>query len=107
MIVRIWRTQVDSSRVSEYELFEREQSLPMFQKQVGLVGVLLTRTGKECAALTMWENVQAVTALSTSESYQQTVRRLEATGLLKAEQSAEVFDIKGGFITSERLTDML
>lgn len=35
MIVRIWRTQVDSSRLSVYELFEREHSLPMFQKQAG------------------------------------------------------------------------
>jgi heme-degrading monooxygenase HmoA len=106
MIVRIWRTQVDSSRMPEYESFEREHSLPMFRKQAGFLGVLFLRSAEECAALTMWSGPPAVKALSTSESYRHTVRRLEATGLLKGEPSVEVFDVQGGWIRSEALAAM-
>jgi heme-degrading monooxygenase HmoA len=104
MIVRIWRTRVDSSRMSEYASFEQERSLPMFRKQSGCLGVLFLRTGaEECAALTMWSGLEAVQALSTSTSYRRTVRELEATGLLKGEQSVEVFEVKGGLIRSEAI----
>src|SRR5215210_1273041 len=56
MIVRIWRTGVDRSRLEEYAHFEEERSLPMFREQPGLIGVLFLREGEDrAAALTFWE----------------------------------------------------
>jgi heme-degrading monooxygenase HmoA len=93
--------------MAEYEFFERECSLPMFRKQSGFLGVLFLRTAGECAALTIWGGLESAQALSTSESYRHTVRELEATGLLKGEQSVEVFEVKGGFLRSEAVGAML
>lgn len=107
MIVRIWRVQVDSSRIAEYESFERERSLPMFRRQQGFLGVLFLRTAEECAALTLWGSLRAVQALSASESYRQTVSELEATGLLKGRQSVEVFEVKRGFLRTGAIEAIL
>ena len=57
MIVRIWRTGVDRSRLEEYARFEEERSLPMFSEQPGLIGVFFLREGEaRAAALTLWED---------------------------------------------------
>lgn len=104
MIVRIWRTGVDRSRLKEYARFEEERSLPMFCKQPGLIGVFFLREGEDrAAALTFWEDMAAVEALATSSSYLRTVQELVDTGLLMGGQSVDVFQVHGGLLRWEEL----
>lgn len=102
-IVRIWRTGVDRSRMKEYEEFEREESKPMFRKQAGNLGVLFVRSQAGCAAISFWIDSRSVERLARSKTYQQTVKKLKATGLLKGRQDAEVFEVEGGFLSPDAL----
>ena|SRR3989442_4481749 len=104
MIVRIWRTRVDRARMAEYETFEKNESEPMFRKQVGNLGVLFARTQDECAAISFWRDMRSIESLETSWTYQQTVEKLNATGLLTGSQSLEVFRVKGGFLPTDNLS---
>jgi heme-degrading monooxygenase HmoA len=104
MIVRIWRTGVDRSRLEEYARFEEERSLPMFCEQPGLIGVFFLREGEDrAAALTLWEDIAAVEALETSSSYLRAVEELVNTGLLIGGQAVDVFEVKGGRLRWEEL----
>ena len=97
MIVRIWRTSVDQSRLEEYARFEEERSLPMFWEQPGLIGVFFLREGADrAAALTFWEDMAAVEALATSPSYLRTVQELVDTGFLIGGQTVEILHVHGG-----------
>ena len=89
MLLRIWRTGVDPARWPEYEHFEQEYSLPMFRQQPGCRGVLFVRAGDGmgAAACSFWDDQQAIEQLRNSPTYQGTVARLLATGLLTGEQS--------------------
>ncbi len=104
MLVRIWRTGVDASRLAEYGEFERERSLPMFREQRGLLGVLFLREADDrAAALTFWEDEEAIRALAASPSYKETVETLLATGLLRGEQTVEVFEVRDGELMTHEL----
>ena len=101
MIVRIWRTQLDNSRMNEFERFERERSLPMFRQQEGFLGVIFLRSQGECAALSLWEDLESVEKLS--KSYRETVQLLESTNLLQGSQSIEVFEERGGIVLMDAM----
>jgi len=70
----------------------------MFRQQPGCRGVLLLRLseGAGAAACSFWDNHETIDRLATSPTYQATVSRLVATGLLTGTQSVEVFTIAGG-----------
>jgi heme-degrading monooxygenase HmoA len=105
MIVRIWRTGVDRSRIAEYARFEEERSLPMFCAQPGLIGVFFLREGEDrAAALTLWEDMAAVEALAISSPYPRTVQEPVDTGLLTGGQSVDIFYIHGGRSRWEELS---
>lgn len=106
MIVRIWRTDVDPERVEEYERFAQEHSLPMFKQQQGFLGALFLRSEEGFAVQTLWQDMAAVDALAQSDSYQQTVHRLQDTSLLRGEQTVEVFEQSGGALAFEALKRM-
>jgi hypothetical protein len=84
----------------EYKMFEEQESRPMFEKQAGILGVLFLFSSKEHAALTFWKDAKSIRLLEKSKTYQQTVTKLRAAGLLKGRQTIEVFDVKGGFLMS-------
>ena len=107
MIIRVWRTKIDSTRMSEYEQFAQEQSLPMFRRQPGLVGVLFSGRQRDRAVLSMWRDLASVEALAHSATYQETVEQLNATGLLVGETSLEVFEVKGGFLDLQALAELV
>ena len=107
MIIRVWRTSIDSARMSEYERFAQEQSLPMFRSQPGFVGVLFAGGQQERAVLSMWRDLASVEALAHSATYQQTVEQLNATALLVGETSVEVFEARGGFLDVEALAELV
>jgi heme-degrading monooxygenase HmoA len=103
VLARIWRTGVDATRLAEYGEFERNRSLPMFRQQSGFLGVLFLREANDrAAALTLWRDEEAIQALEASPLYNLTVEALLATGLLRGEQTVEVFEVRDGeFLTHE------
>jgi heme-degrading monooxygenase HmoA len=96
MIVRIWRTQVDATRLEEYDVFAERHSLPMFRAQRGFLGVLFAGVANERAVISLWEDAGAAAALDSSPSYRETVARISATGFLTGSASVEVFEVHGG-----------
>lgn len=96
MIFRIWRTQIMPGRKAEFEHFANTRSLPMFKQQQGFLGVVFMHTEKDSVTLSIWEDKQAVEALTASETYQATVKDILASGLLMGEQTTEVFEVFGG-----------
>jgi len=70
----------------------------MFRQQPGCRGVLLLRAGDGmgAAACSFWDDQQAIERLRNSPTYQGTVARLVATGLLTGEQTVVVYKVAGG-----------
>jgi heme-degrading monooxygenase HmoA len=98
MILRIWRTEIDPARASDYVEFARRHSLPMFRSQPGFKGVFFTAREEERAVITLWENIDALAALNASETYGHTVAAIEAAGFLRGEPTVEVLEIDDGFL---------
>jgi heme-degrading monooxygenase HmoA len=98
VIARLWRATIREDRISDYEQFAQDESLPMFQEQVGFLGVLFTRRHDRCAVLTLWSDDRAVRALSDSATYVATVARLEASGILRGDTDVEAWQVHGGFL---------
>ena len=107
MLVRIWRVKVHPERLNDFEDFAHAYSLPMFQKQVGCLGVLFTRNGNDCATISVWENAPAIEKLKSSPTYSETVRQIEAAGMLEGEQSVELFQAFGGSLNRDEISEAL
>ena len=90
--------------MTEFERFEQQESKPMFRKQQGLLGVLFARSHTGCAVFSVWKDIGSIELLASSESYQQTVKKLKATGLLEGEQTVEVFEVKDSFLSPDILS---
>lgn len=101
--LRIWRARVDLSRLSEYERFIAEHSQPMFAAQRGFRGVIFSRAAEEVVVLSGWGDTDALAALDTSETYQQSVRALSAKGVLAADPKVEVFEIHAGVLHRDQM----
>jgi heme-degrading monooxygenase HmoA len=93
MIARLWKTGLKAGRSTAYEAFARDISLPMFRQQDGFLGCVMSRREDEGLVLTFWRDEAAVEALKRSPSYQATVERILAAGLLAGAQSTEVTDV--------------
>jgi heme-degrading monooxygenase HmoA len=108
VILHVWRARIDPRRIEAYRGFERERSLPMFRRQPGFLAVLFLREADDrVASLTIWEDIGAVGALTSSPSYRRTARELAESGLLAGGQSEEVFEVEGGDLRPEALLRVL
>ena len=106
--MRSWRAKLSLARLEAYRHFERERSLPMFRRQPGFLAVLFLREAEDgVASLTIWEDMGAVEALTSSPSYRRTAHELAESGLLVGEQSEEIFEVKGGDFRPEALLGAL
>ena len=74
MIIRIWRTEIASARMAEYEQFVQERSLPMFRQQQGFPGVLFLGRQTDRAVLTIWRDLPSVEALAHSSTLEEAMR---------------------------------
>ena len=90
--------------MTEFERFEDQESKPMFRKQPGLLGVLFASSQAGYAVLSVWKDMKSIELLARSESYQQTVKKLTATGLLEGVPTIEVFEVKDGFLSPDILS---
>jgi len=98
MIVRTWRTRIDTSRLDEFDTFVRERSAPMFHRQQGLLGVLYAREGEEWLTLTLWRDAAAAKELGSSPSYLAAVEELVGSGMLIGEPVTETFELEGSVL---------
>lgn len=103
MIVRTWQTAIDPDRVEEFEHFASTYSLPMFQIQPGCLGVLFSREGAVSTTLTFWEDQSSIDRLDSSRSYQETIRRIQGTDLLRGKQIVTLHPIIGGYLDLEEI----
>lgn len=106
MIMRIWRTKIDQARARDYSEFARRHSLPMFRGQAGFRGVFFTAREEERAVITLWRDMDAVTALDRSESYGRTVAAIEAAGFLRGESTVDLLPVEDGFLEDGALREM-
>ncbi len=106
MIIRIWKTKIQSTRMAEYETFAQKYSLPMFRKQLGFLGVIFLGKHKDRAVLTIWKDQSSVDALAHSYTYQETSAKLSITGVLVGQTSVEVFEVQKGALKLQSLKKM-
>jgi|HubBroStandDraft_5_1064220.scaffolds.fasta_scaffold360309_1 hypothetical protein len=106
MIVRLWTTRVDKTRIAEYEENERKRSTPMFRIQTGCLGTLFLRSGDNCFALSFWKDLESVERLKTSQSYLEASAFYSSSGMLLGEPSLQVFEVKGGFLDADAIVQV-
>jgi heme-degrading monooxygenase HmoA len=99
MIVRIWRSELDSSRSSDYERFEANESLHVFVRQPGFIAVLFARAGaNNVVTMSFWDDQESANLLLSSPIYQELMKKLEVSGMLIGAQSYEVLEVNGGYL---------
>jgi len=101
MIARIWRTGLDESRAEEYDAFAADRSLPMFQRQPGCRAVFFARTADGRAAITLWRDLAAAEALTSSQDYLDTVEAIRAAGFLRPPQSVELLPVDHAWLAPD------
>lgn len=103
MFIRTWKTSVHPDRVDDLETFAEKFSLPMFREQPGCLGVLFARDGAYKETVSFWEDQEAIERLATSPSYEETVRRIEETGMLQGEQTVTILPLYGGYLKLDEM----
>lgn len=99
MILRIWKTNVLEQRASEFEKFARKYSTPTFKKYAGFLGVFHSRSGTNCATISIWVDEHAIQNLESSREYQDLVSKIKNSGFLTGDQITEVYDLKEGHLS--------
>ena len=93
MLARLWTTGLLPERVSVYESFANDISLPMFREQDGFLGCVMVRSEHEGLVLTFWRDHAAIHALETSPSYCNTVKRLQEADVLAGSRRLAVYQL--------------
>src|SRR6266516_3791160 len=101
MIARIWRTGLDESRAEEYDAFAADRSMPMLRRQRGLRAVFFVRTEHGRAAITLWQDLAAAEALTSSKDYLDTVEAIKAAGFLRPPQSVELLPVDQAWLAPD------
>src|SRR5262245_48670051 len=97
MIARLWTTRIDPALAAEYDAFAARYSRPMFAALPGCLAAFFLRAGGEMrSVLSLWAGEASIDALDTSALYRDTVYRFQATGVLRAPQAVELFEVTGG-----------
>lgn len=107
MFIRIWKVIIEANRIDDLKYFAQTESLPMFKKQTGCLGVFFTLDGNQCATITLWKDMESIDYLKTSPSYNETVEKIEATGMLQGNSSVEIFDSFSGSLEFDKIANIL
>jgi hypothetical protein len=91
MIVRVWEAVVIAGKENAFAQFAREKSLPMFEKQQGLLGVFITLDGNLSKVFTIWSHSRFIKVMESSALYLQTVDEIMKLSLLEKEQKIYLF----------------
>lgn len=91
VLIRIWRTQFDETRRDELRRFAADISSPMFREMPGCAGHIYAFQGSTWITQTFWEETEAIEKAEQSIRYQEVVRQLADTGVLRGSPTIEVF----------------
>lgn len=103
MVIRLWVTDLVAHRAAEYDSFANSRSLAMFKSLEGCLGVIFYRSSERAYVVSLWRDMAAIDALSTSDIYQRTVADILAAGFLREPQTTEIMQSAGGFLSPEAL----
>ena len=92
MIVRIWSTGLIEEMKDGYLNFAKNNSLPMFRQQEGILGVNVLVKEDKSLVLTYWNNMEDIIKMENNALYKHTVAAIQISGFLKAPQDVEIFD---------------
>jgi len=107
MLIRSWKVHIHNDRIDDLKHFAKTESLPMFKKQNGCLGVLFTLDDKLCNTITIWKDKDSIELLKSSKSYNETVEKIVASDMLAGESTIEVFDCFGGFLEMDAIIGSL
>ncbi len=93
MLIRIWRSDFDTTRRDELQRFADEISAPMFRRLPGCLGFVYGAAGSTWITQTFWDSEQHIEEAEASELYQNVVSRILGTGFLGDDQRTEVFEV--------------
>ena len=92
MVVRIWTTGLGKGKTEEYLKFARDYSVPMFKKQIGILGVTVLIKGNKSQVLTYWNEEENIALMENNNLYKETVNKIMEAGLLGKLQNVDIFD---------------
>lgn len=81
-VARIWSATLPPERISNYERFARDVSLPMLRSHDGFLGVAMMRNQTATCVITYWTGMDAVRSLEASARYVATVEAIKAAGVI-------------------------
>ena len=96
-IVRRWTTGVMRNRMTDYETFARDVSVPMFGRAAGCLGVLMSGGIELRSVLTLWRSAEELAAFEASQDYRITVDLILAQEFLEGKQTITCEPVHGGW----------
>ena len=90
MIARTWHARLAAGREADYDRFAESQSLPMFRRLPGCLGVFFLGKGTERRVLSLWTDAAAIEALAGNTDYLAVSGSLSDSGILAAVGPVEV-----------------
>ncbi len=93
MIIRIWTTRFIPEKKDDYLNFAKENSIPMFKLQKGILGVNVLVKDDKSLVLTYWDDKDDIALMENNILYKETVAKIKDSGFLKAPQQVEIFDV--------------
>ncbi|MFB9948905.1 hypothetical protein ACFFP0_08600 [Rhizobium puerariae] len=96
MIVRIWRTRFDPSEREKLVAYANDVSLPVLSSRDGVKAVLFYAKDDEWVTMTVWDSQAAIDRLGDDPEYQRIVAGILDLGVLREDQSVEIFEYEGG-----------
>jgi quinol monooxygenase YgiN len=93
MLIRIWRTGFDTTRLPELQQFADDVSGPMFRSFQGCMGYVFAVDGSTWITQTFWESADHLEKAEASDDYRRVVERIGGIGVLEGDQTTEVFEI--------------
>lgn len=93
MIIRIWTTRFIPEKKDDYLNFAKDNSLPMFKLQKGILGVNVLVKDDKSLVLTYWDNIDDIALMENNILYKDSVAKIKDAGFLIEPQQVEIFDL--------------
>ncbi|WP_341896105.1 antibiotic biosynthesis monooxygenase [Ferrovibrio terrae] len=96
MIVRVWISGYDATRLDDFIDFARDRLEPFFRDQDGCLGCMFNYDAEQWRTVSYWRDMAAIDAVKTSPVYHEILEDLVASGMLAGSQSVRTMNVAGG-----------
>lgn len=103
LVARTWRARIGEDRIRDYLVFLEERSLPMFRSLPGCLGAVFIRDRDVVTVMSVWADRSDVDALSTNETYADTVAALDRSGILASSEATTIHNADAFVTRPDRL----